>query len=92
MGGTRADTVVDLHHFYIALVFTRVGHLVVLAEEGDGSRVLAEQEVAFGLGEQQLVVAFDVRAVAEGGETVLVSTVLEEQIPRILMDLLILRS
>lgn len=46
--------------------------------------------MTLGLGQHQLIVAIEVCAVAEGRKTVLVSTVLEEQVSGILMNFLIL--
>jgi hypothetical protein len=79
-GGVLLDPPADFDDFHVAVVLVVEGQLPVLAEEGHGGFVLAQQEVALGLGEDQVVVVVEVCAVAEGGEAVLVGAVLEEEV------------
>lgn len=90
LGGVLLDAAADLDDLHVALVLVVVGQLPVLAEQRHGGLVLAEQEVALGLGEDQVVVVVEVGAVAEGGEAVLVGAVLEEEVAGVLVDLLVL--
>lgn len=82
----------NLHHRYITFVISCKGTLRVLFEKRNRQVILSQQKVALRLGQHQLVVSLHLDTVAEGRQTVFVGTVLKEEVPSILMDVLIFGS
>lgn len=85
------DAPADLHDSDIAFVLVVVGHLPVLLKEGDRSFVLSEQEVALRFCKYELIVVLKIGSMTKSRKTVFIGTVLEQEVPRVLVDLLVFR-
>ena len=74
------------------MVVAAVGGLAISFKQRYRCLVLAQQKMTLSLGKQQLVVTLCVSAMTESGKTVLIGAVLEEEVPCVLMYLLIFRG
>jgi hypothetical protein len=82
----------DLHNCYIALILKIVGEFSIFFEKNYCSLVLAQEEVALGFGEYEFIIILKVSSMAKGRKTIFISTVLEQKISCILVNLLIFGS